>query len=111
MTFEIEIAPLAQDDLDDIEDWLVDAAGAHVAARVVGRVFDRIAKLGEDAATGTPRPEYGDAVRFVVSSPYVIYFDLSADRVTVLRILHKARDRDAIMRGVQEEAAPFAASA
>ena len=111
MTFAVEIAPLAQADLDDIEDWLLDAAGPRVAAQVIQRVYDRIAGLQEDARTGTPRPEYGIDVRFVTSRPYLIYFDLFEDRVTVLRILHGAKDRDTILRGVQEEAALYEATA
>ena len=111
MTFAVEISPLAQADLDDIEDWLAGTAGARVAARVVETVFARVARLADDALTGTPRPEYGVDTRFVVTRPYVIYFDVTGGRVTVLRILHAARDRDAIMRGVQEEAVAFEALA
>jgi len=37
-------------------------------------------------------------VRLFVSGSYVIYVDVGDDRVEVLRILHAAQDRDAIMR-------------
>jgi plasmid stabilization system protein ParE len=45
----------------------------------------------------------------IVSGRYVICYAIVGSRMTVLRILHPARDRDAIMRrGAQEVAEAFA---
>lgn len=61
--------------------------------------------------TGVARPEFRPDCRFVVEHPYMIYYVFAHGEMVVLRILHAARDRDSIMRGVQEEALAFEASA
>lgn len=109
MSRRVTLARGALGDVDDIEAWLAREASARTASRMLQRILDRVDRLAWDALTGTPRPEYGENTRFVVVRPYVIYYDVVDDAVTVLRILHRARDRDAIMRGeVQEEREAFA---
>ncbi len=49
--------------------------------------------------SGVARPEYRPNCRFVVEDPYLIYYDFNGRQVLILRILHKARNRDAIMGG------------
>ncbi|MHB8286769.1 MAG: type II toxin-antitoxin system RelE/ParE family toxin [Caulobacteraceae bacterium] len=39
----------------------------------------------------------GARTRFTPCGSYVIYYDADPERVTVLRVLHAARDRDAIL--------------
>ena len=46
----------------------------------------------------------------LISGSYVAYYSIADGEMIVLRILHQARDRDAIMRrGVQEGPAIFKA--
>lgn len=73
-------------------------------------IADGLERLETDALTGAPRPEFGEHMRLMIARPYVLYYDVTDATVVVLRILHQSRDRDSIMRGVQEEAAPFAAA-
>jgi toxin ParE1/3/4 len=103
-------SPEAEQDLDDIEAWLMANRGPQVAANTIEAVLMRIAALEDAPYSGSLRSEYGDAVRLVAVGRYMIYFEAAADSLTILRILHAARDRDSIMRGVQEEATPFVAA-
>ena len=85
------------------------ASGPPLASRMSARVRAALAGIAADPHVGSRREEFGDNVRVCFVRPYAIYFETFTDRVVVLRILHQSRDRDAIMRGVQEETAPFAA--
>lgn len=102
------VSPEAEQDLDQMEVWLSANWGPQAAANTVETVLQRIAALEEAPFSGSLRPEFGEAVRFVTAGRYVIYFEARPDRLNILRILHQARDRDAIMRGVQEAAEAFA---
>jgi|SRR5688572_11407129 len=92
------ISPEAERDLDEIENWVVEHWGAIAAANIVEAVLDRIAALAEMPLIGSPRPEFGEAVRFVTAGRYVVYYECDARSLVILRILHAARDRTAIMR-------------
>ena len=107
-TFAVEVSADAESDIRDAERWLIENASVRAAAIVTDRVADCIERLTTDARHGAPRPQYGAGVRFLRAPPYFVYYEVfEDDRVVVLRILHQSRDRDAIMRGVQEEAEAF----
>jgi plasmid stabilization system protein ParE len=85
------VSQLALAELDDILGFISDRGpfGArHVEARF-RRAFDHIAGYPEAAGRVEQRPEVRrlPLVRF----PYVIYYEIGDDTVTVLRILHGAR--------------------
>ena len=104
-------APLALADLTEIHAYISETAGSVVADRVIGRIRQDIRRRRETPLLGAPRPDFGVGCRLLISGRHAVYYSVVRSTMTVLRILHTARDRDAIMRGVQEEAAPFAASA
>jgi|JI10StandDraft_1071094.scaffolds.fasta_scaffold805921_3 toxin ParE1/3/4 len=104
-------APLALADLADIHTYLSQAASVAVANRVVDRIRGHIRRQRETPLSGAPRPDLADGCRLTVNGRYVIYYAIVGENMTVLRVLHHARDRDAIMGGVQEEAASFEAFA
>ena len=85
-------------DLADIRSYLKAQASARVAARMIERIRATIVAARELPTMGTPRPEYARGCRFVIEQPYVIYYDFDGECLTVLRILHHARDRDAEMK-------------
>ena len=93
----------AEADLDEMEFWLTENWGPLAAANIIEAVLERIAALAEMPLAGAPRPEFGDAVRFVTSGRYVIYYEVVGEQLTILRILHSARNREAIMRPQSEE--------
>jgi|GEM_PF-3685005 len=52
---------------------------------------------------GAARPEFGETVRFVTAGRYLIYYETSDQDLTILRILHAARDRNSILRPLSDE--------
>jgi toxin ParE1/3/4 len=96
------VSPEAEADLDEMEAWLTENWGPLAAANLIEAVLQRIAALADMPFTGAPRPEYGESVRFVTAGRYVIYYEADEDALTVMRILHAARDRESIMRMLAE---------
>lgn len=90
-------------DLSDIRIYLRREAGPSVSARVVARIRQTLAAIERMPETGALRPEFGERMRLHVSGAYVIYVQVGADAVEVVRILHAARDRESIMRGRNKE--------
>jgi toxin ParE1/3/4 len=92
----VVLTPTAADDLDE--------AFAYVAERNRRAAFDSLARieaavrmLGELPDMGAPlSPEEYEllrpGIRFVVVEPYAVFYRISAEAVTVLRILHLRRD-------------------
>lgn len=97
------VSPEAEADLDEMEAWLTENWGPLAAANVIEAALKRIAALAEMPRAGAQRPEFGEAVRFVTSGRYVIYYEVVGERLTVLRILHGARNREMIMREQSED--------
>ena len=92
------VSPEAEQDLDEMELWLTENWGPLAAANIIEAVLDRIAALADMPLAGAPRPEFGETVRFVTASRYLIDYEVSERDLTVLRILHGAQDRASIMR-------------
>jgi toxin ParE1/3/4 len=85
------LSQLALAELDEILDYLAERSplGAkHVEMRI-RRAFERIADHPEAAERVEQRP--GVRRLPLVRYPYVIYYEIGEDAVTVLRILHGAR--------------------
>ena len=85
------LSRLALAELDGILDYLSQRSplgASHVEARI-RRAFDHIVRYPEAAERLTERP----AVRRLPLAryPYVIYYEVGAEEVTILRILHGAR--------------------
>lgn len=93
------VSPEAEKDLDEMEAWLLENWGPLAAANVIEAVLNRISALADMPLAGTLKPEFGEAVRFVTAGRYVIYYETASGGLTILRILHGARNRDAMMRG------------
>jgi len=85
-----------------MEAWLTENWGPLAAANAIEVVLQRIAALADTPLGGAPRPEFGEAVRFVSAGRYAIYYETTDDALTVLRILHGARDRESLMRKLAE---------
>lgn len=95
----VELSAEALADIADIRSYLLREAGPAVPTRVLARIRKKLSAIERMPRTGAPRPEFGETVRLHVSGAYVIYVQLNAANVQVLRILHAAQDRDAIMSG------------
>jgi toxin ParE1/3/4 len=97
MAVRLQYAAGARGDLADIRSYLRREGSPAIAQRMVVRLRRAVAAAQAMPQSGAPRPEFGEHCRFVIERPYVIYYACAGDVMTVLRILHAARDRDQIM--------------
>jgi toxin ParE1/3/4 len=98
----VELSAQALADIAEIRSYLRREAGPAVSTRVLARIRKTLASIERSPTSGAPRPEFGESARLHVSGAYVIYVQVRADRVDVLRILHAARDRGSIMSKREE---------
>lgn len=84
-------------DIAEIRGYLLREVGPAVSTRVLARIRKKLSAIERMPHTGAPRPEFGETVRLHVSGAYVLYVQVNTGNVEVLRILHAAQDRDAIM--------------
>jgi toxin ParE1/3/4 len=89
----------ALNDLRGIRAYIGAQSSPRSAAKMVARLRNAVRTVREAPLHGTPRPDYRPTCRFVFERPFVIYYDFTGSTLTVLRILHMARDRDSIMSG------------
>jgi len=89
------LSPLADDDLDEI--WLHIAHDNEPAAdKMVRKIFETIDLLTKTPLMGRMREELRPEVRSFGVSPYVIFYRPQANIIEIIRVLHNARDMDAI---------------
>jgi toxin ParE1/3/4 len=89
------LSPLADDDLDEI--WLHIAHDNEPAAdKVIRKIFDTIGLLTKEPLMGRLREELRPQIRSFAVAPYIIFYCPQPDAIEIVRILHNARDTDAI---------------
>jgi len=79
---------------DFLEAWLYIAEDNLAAAdRVLDSLEQEAKVLLLQPLIGRARPELGSAVRsWPTSTPYVLFYEVDGTELTVLRVLHHARD-------------------
>lgn len=97
------LAARAAADLDEI--WFTIALDDIVAAdRVVDSLYATAALLAAQPKIGRARTELGAELRsFATKTPYLIYYVPMMDGIAIARVLHHARDVDAIFPHVEDE--------
>ena len=93
---KVVVRETAAGDLDDILDW-ISRDNSRAAARLVRRILARIDRLAIPGLSLIGRPGLVEGTRELVEAPYIIVYavDEPADEITVLAIVHGARDREA----------------
>ena len=78
---------------DRVELWL-NIAGDNLAAadQTTDRIDEAIARLADYPELGPERPHLGSGIRILPVDNLVIVYHLTPDWLTVIRILHAARD-------------------
>jgi toxin ParE1/3/4 len=94
------IAPEARQDLREIRDYIA-KDDPQAARRMVMRLRDMARMLAGAPAIGRDRPELGAHLRSFVADRYVLFYRPLEGRVGIElgRVLHGARDIDAIFAG------------
>jgi toxin ParE1/3/4 len=69
-----------------------------VAESIAGEVDRCFQNMSSFPLSGSSRPELGQDIRSVLVRPYVIFYAVRSDHITVLRVLHGSRNIEAEFR-------------
>lgn len=98
MKYRVVVSDEAKRDLRSILDYLAEEAGPRVAIDMVDRLTSATDALGDNALRYSLLPDHEDSgFRRRVVGSYNIYYRVKADTVTVLHVLHHARDQEALL--------------
>lgn len=91
---KIIVREAAAGDLDEILDW-ISRDSPRSATELVRRILARIDRLAIPGLAHMGRPGLVEGTRELVEPPYIIIYmvDEPADEISVLAIVHGARDR------------------
>ena len=94
------LAPEARRDLREIRDHIA-KDNPEAARRVVTRLRDLARMLASAPALGRDRPELGPHIRSFVADRYLLFYRprRRAVGIELVRVLHGARDIDAVFSG------------
>lgn len=86
--------PLAEHDLESIADYIA-ADNPRRAITFVHELRQQCQRIALNPPGYRIRPDIAEGIRSCAHGQYVIFFEASANAVTVVRILHGARDLSA----------------
>ncbi|OYV40880.1 MAG: hypothetical protein B7Z80_03320 [Rhodospirillales bacterium 20-64-7] len=92
----LRLTEAAEDDLADIWATLVVEASEVVATRFVAAIEAEFEPLRHFPFSGPARDNLAAGLRVTFHSPYAIYYKPLPDAVVIIRVIHGARDIDAI---------------
>jgi len=92
--------PLAEADIIEIWDYIADDS-IDAADRWVDRLDEQLGLLAEQPMMGRSRDELSPGVRSFPLGRYVIFYAPLDDGIDVIRVLHGARDVDAVFKPEQ----------
>ncbi len=88
---QLLITPMAARDLEEIGDYIAQANPIR-AGSFVAELRAHCQKICLNPAGYRQRPELSDHLRSCAHGKYVIFFEATTKQVTIIRILHGARD-------------------
>jgi toxin ParE1/3/4 len=93
----VVVREAATRDLDDILDWIAKDS-PRAATELVRRIIARIDRLAIPGLSHIGRPGLVEGTRELVEAPYIIVYmvDEPANEITVLAIVHGARNREGL---------------
>jgi plasmid stabilization system protein ParE len=97
MTVQFKLTPRAAQDLEEIWDYIA-ADSLDAADRVVDKLADTFEQLAKTPGIGHHREDLADKRhRFHLVYSYLIVYRWEPEQLQVIRILHAARDVQAIL--------------
>ena len=88
----LELSRKAQADLDDIRDFSVEQFGVERAILYLDSIEHALRRLLDHSRIGSQRDDIGEAVLSYPVGEHRIFYLLLPDRISVVRVLHKAID-------------------
>ncbi|MCZ6674739.1 MAG: type II toxin-antitoxin system RelE/ParE family toxin [Verrucomicrobia bacterium] len=95
MGIRLELTHEARADLMEIWRYIAED-DKQVASKFLDRLYVECEKLASLGSVGRSRTELGGGVLSYFFKRYVIFFTRDAKRLTVLRVLHGARDQSKV---------------
>jgi toxin ParE1/3/4 len=91
---KVFIREAAASDLDDIFDWIFQDS-PRAAAQIARRIHARIERLAIPGLSHIGRPGLVEGTRELIEGPYIVVYEVDemVEEITVLAIVHGARDR------------------
>jgi toxin ParE1/3/4 len=94
----VELAPNAELNLIEIEDYISGKAGSAIAVSVVDLLLETCASLQTMPRIGRAREDIAPGIRSLAAGKYVIYYRIKARSIEILRIWHGHRDTSALRK-------------
>jgi toxin ParE1/3/4 len=88
------LSALAEQDLEQIWNYVAENASPTTADRLIDAIIDRFELLAEQPRMGRLRPEFGPDVRSFTVENHVIYYRHDVE-ILIARVLHGQRDQAA----------------
>jgi toxin ParE1/3/4 len=92
----VRFTPEARADLREIALRIADRNPVR-AFTYVDEIEARARRIGEFPHAGPPRPQWGEGIRIAVHGKYLIVYRVRDETVQILRVVHGARDLDALL--------------
>ena len=93
---QLLITPLAAFDLEEIGDYIAQENPIR-AGTFVAELRAHCEKICLNPAGYRRRPELSEGLRSCAHGNYVIFFESTTEQVTIVRIVHGARDSSAVL--------------
>ena len=90
-------SPQADTELIGIFDYIAKDR-PRAAVRIIGKLIKRFQSLAEHPLSGEAKPKYGVDIRFSIAENYLIVYRPKGEGIEVVRVIHGARDYDALLR-------------
>ncbi len=92
MTHRIVWQQTAQNDVDNLYDWIADQVGGETADDYIGRIKTHVEKLADLPGWGAPREELGAGVQTITfRRRTVIAYLVEDETVKILSVFHGGR--------------------
>jgi toxin ParE1/3/4 len=85
------VTPLAEQDLEEIGDYIAQDNPTRAVSFIM-ELHAQCSKICINPEGYLRRPELSDDLRSCAHGNYVIFFESTSDLVTIIRVLHGARD-------------------
>ena len=95
----------AASDVEEIYDYVA-ADNLAAAGRIVDRLTAQFVRLSDMPGIGRSRSELRPDLRSAAEGSYVVFYRVVDSEVQIVRVLHGARDIEAIFRQATEDEEP-----
>ena len=94
----LAFTPSAEQDLEAIGDY-IGADNPQRAISFMQELCEQCQRIARNPLGYQPRPELAAGLRSCAYGHYVIFFEVAAQEVAIVRVLHGARDLPAVFKG------------